>query len=164
MKVIDATVDWAEGLSNDPTLQVLVDEIPPLDAMRFERHDGLWYAEHEGYVRYYSWAGPENEGGFSGRHYTVTTIDGAEVTLKGPWSSRAGVMNNAGFGPCVGVRITTDPEVLNNGHTFQSGAISLLTAKQAVDLAEEASHLQRIEKFDGDEPYWVPVRGGASDA
>lgn len=161
MNLIDATVDFRPNVANDPVLELLVDEIPDRADMMFEHDEerGLWYGEKDGFVRFYSFSGPENEGGFSGHHYEITTVDGEDVTLEGPWSSRAGVMNRVGFGPCVGVRITTDPAVLENGHTFQSGAVTLEVAKQAVDQIPEASHLQREIKFD-DEPYWVVQRNG----
>lgn len=161
MNLIDAAVDFRPNVANDPVLELLVDEIPDRSEMRF-KHDeerGVWYGEKDGYVRFYLWSGPENEGGFSGSHYDILTVDGEEVTLKGPYSSRAGVMNKAGFGPCVGVRITTDPAVLENGRTFHSGVVTLATAKKAVDLVEAASHLQREFKFE-DEPYWVVKRNG----
>ena len=160
MRVLDANVDWREHVANDPVLEILVDEIPERSEMRFE-HDserGLWYGEKEGYVRFYSWSGPENEGGFGGHNYTIQTVDGEEVTLRGPWSSRSGVMNKVGFGPCVGVRITTDQAVNENGRTLQSCAVTLATAKQAVDLVEDASHLERHLRFSNEEPYWIPIR------
>lgn len=161
MKLLDAAVDFRPHVANDPILELLVDEIPDHSAMRFEHDEeqGLWYGEMDGFVRFYSWSGPENEGGFSGQSYTITTVNGEEVTLRGPWSSRSGLMNKAGFGPCVGVRITTDHEVMTNGRSFRTGAVTLPVAKAAVDTIEEASHLQREYKFEY-EPYWVVKRNG----
>lgn len=162
MQVLDAQVDWREDVANDPKLEVLIDGVPDRSEMRFE-HDserGLWYADHEGYAEFFKWSGPENEGGYGGRNYTITTVDGEEVTLRGPWSSRAGVLNKFGFGPCVSVRLATNPDVLDRGHTFSAGAVTLEAAKQAIDMAETASHLERVEKFSGNEPYWVPKRNG----
>lgn len=164
MKLIDAGIDWREDVSNDPVLELLVDEIPVRSEMRFQHDEerGLWYGEKDGFVRFYFWSGPENEGGFGGHNFTIQTVDGEEVTLRGPYSSRSSVMNKVGFGPCVGVRITTDPAVLENGHTFQTGAVTLEVAKQAVDSIEEASHLRREFKY-GKEPYWVVVGNGDAE-
>lgn len=160
MDVLDAQVDWKEGYGNPPSLQVLVDETPERSALRFRHEDGIWYGERDGYAEYYSWSGPGNEGGFSGRCITVLTVSGNEVTLKGPWSSRAGCVNLRGLGPVVDVSLTTDPETLEHGHTFRSRSLTLPAAKQAIDLAPEASHLERVLRFDANEPYWVPARNG----
>lgn len=160
MEVLDARVDWKEGYGNPPKLQVLVDETPDRSDLRFRTEGGIWYAEHDGYAEYYSWSGPGNEGGFSGRCLKVQSVDGEEVLLKGPWSSRAGCVNLRGLGPVVDVSLTTDPETLERGHTFRSRSLTLPAAKQAIDLVPEASHLKRVLRFEANEPYWVPVRTG----
>lgn len=160
MRVLDAQVDWKEGYGNLPKLQVLVDETPDRTDLRFQHEDGLWYAEHEGYAEFFAWTGPGNEGGFSGRCFEITTVSGEDVTLRGPYSSRAGCVNLRGLGPVVDVHLTTDPATLERGYTFRSGSLALPAAKQAVDLAAEASHLERILRFEPAEPYWVPVRDG----
>jgi len=90
--------------------------------------------------------------------------DGTEVTLKGPWSSRAGCVNQRSFGPVVDVRITTDPSALERGYTFRTGSLTLEAAKQAIDLVDEPCHLERRLKYSNDEPVWVPVHSGGEDA
>lgn len=158
MRVLDARVDWKDGYANDPRLEVLVDEIPTLEELKFECHQQrLWYAELDGYARYFAWKGPENEGGYSGRHFDITTVDGESVTLKGPWSSRAGAVNKAGLGPVVDVSITTDARAFAKGRPFRSAALTLRAAKQAIDLTTWGTHLQRELKYDNEEPVWVPV-------
>lgn len=160
MRLLDAQVDWREDVANDPRLEVLVDEIPDRSDLRFEQEDGIWCGIKDGYASYYAWSGDGNDGGFSGRCFVVTTIDGEQVTLKGPWSSRAGCVNKRSFGPVVDVYLATDPEVLERGYTFKSGTLTLRAAKQAIDLTDEEAHLERAIKFDSEEPYWVPVRDG----
>jgi len=164
MKILDAQVDWREDVGNDPRLEVLVDEIPERSDLQFEHEDGLWVAIDNGYVEYFSWSGDGNDGGYSGRSFKVTTVDGEQVTLKGPWSSGAGCVNKRQFGPVVDVRLASDPSVLERGYTFKSGILTLSAAKQAIDRAEEDAHLERVEKFDSDEPYWVPVRDSGGGA
>jgi hypothetical protein len=160
MRILDAQVDWREDVANDPRLEVLVDEIPERSELRFEHEDGIWCGIRNGYVEYFAWNGPENEGGYSGRCFEITTVDGESVTLQGPWSSRAGCVNKRRFGPVVDVHLATDPEVLERGYTFRSGTLTLSAAKQAIDLADEGAHLERRIKFDSEEPYWIPVRDG----
>lgn len=160
MWIEDAQVDWKEGYANDPKLQVLVDETPDRSDLRFEHEDGLWVAIDNGYVEYFAWSGDGNDGGYSGRCFEITTVDGEQVTLKGPWSSRAGCVNKRSFGPVVDVHLATDPEVLERGYTFKSGTLTLSAAKQAIDLAEADAHFERVVKFDAEEPYWVIRRNG----
>lgn len=160
MKILDAQVDWREDVGNDPRLEVLVDKIPDRSDLRFEHEDGIWCAIDNGYVEYFAWSGEGNDGGYSGRCFEITTVEGEQVTLRGPWSSRAGCVNKRSFGPVVDVRLTDNPETLERGYTFKSGTLSLLATKQAIDLTDEVAHLERVIKFDSDEPYWVPVRGG----
>ena len=156
MEILDAQVDWKEGVANSPVLEVLVDEIPSLDEQIFESNESrtLWYSDTNGYVNFFS-GHPERPGkGYSGRVYHLNTPDG-EVTLKGPYSSRAGVMNKKGFGPCVSVHLATDPAVLERGYTFRSAAINLEKAQEAADIA--GVELKRFERFSDNEPYWIPT-------
>jgi hypothetical protein len=160
MRILDAQVDWREEVANDPRLEVLVDEIPDRSELQFAHEDDIWCAIQDGFVEYYHWSGEGNDGGYSGRCFEITTVDGEQVTLRGPWSSRAGCVNQRRFGPVVDVRLTDDPETLARGYTFLSGTLTLSAAKQAIDLAEETCHLERQLKFDSEEPYWIPVRDG----
>ena len=160
MKILDSQVDWSEDVGNDPRLEVLVDEIPDRSDLRFEQEDGIWCGIKDGFVSYFAWSGDGNDGGYSGRSFEITTVKGESVTLRGPWSSRAGCVNKRSFGPVVDVHLATDPEVLERGYTFKSGTLTLSAAKQAIDLTNDEAYLERVIKFDSDEPYWVPVRKG----
>lgn len=164
MRILDAQVDWREEVANDPRLEVLIDEIPDRSELRFEHEDGLWVAIDNGYVEYFAWSGDGNDGGYSGRSFEIATVDGEQVTLRGPWSSRAGCVNKRSFGPVVDVRLATNPSVLEKGYTFKSGTLTLSAAKQAIDIADDDAHLESVTKFDSDEPYWVPVRNNGGDA
>ena len=164
MKILDAQIDWREDVGNDPSLEVLVDETPDRCVLQFEQEDSLWVAIDNGYVEYFAWSGEGNDGGYSGRSFEITTVDGEQITLEGPWSSRAGCVNKRRFGPVVDVRLATDPGVLERGYTFQTGTLTLSAAKQAIDLVDEDAHLEQVVKFDSDEPYWIPVRENGGDA
>lgn len=164
MKILDAQVDWREDVGNDPRLEVLVDEIPSRDELRFEHEDGIWCGIKDGYASYYAYSGNGNDGGYSGRCYNITMRDGTEVTLKGPWSSRAGCANQRSFGQVVDVQITTNPAVMERGYTFRSESLTLEAAKQAIDLVDEPCHLERRLKYSNDEPVWVPVRDEGGDS
>lgn len=156
MEIEDAEVDWKEDYGNDPKLVLYVDEIPERSELRFEgsKEEGLWYGEHEdGYVSFFSWSGGQ-QNGYNGRHYEIETVDGEEVTLKGPWSSRAGAMNLKGYGPCLDVTYRTSP----NQFGGRSGAVSLEAAEEAIDEFLDGVELERVEKFDEDEPYYVPTK------
>ena len=158
MNILDARIDWRADVANDPRLEVLVDETPDRSELRFETEDNLWFAVEDGYAEFFAYSGDGNDGGYSGRCFEITTVDGEQVTLRGPWSSRAGCVNQRQFGPVVGVSLTTEPATFERGHTFSTDTLTLSAAKQAIDLANDDAHFERVEKFDSDEPYWVPVR------
>jgi hypothetical protein len=160
IQVLDAEIDWMEGYLNDPSLRVMVDEIPDLSELKFEQDGNIWYAERGGYAKFFAWSGEGNDGGFSGRCFEITTEDGEDVTLKGPFSSRTGVMNQRGFGPVVSVSVTTDEEVFDRGYTFKSAALTLDKAREALEHVEEDCHFERVEKFSDNEPYHVIRRDG----
>ena len=132
MKILNTKVWWAIGKANSPRIQVLVDRIPEPDEMRYEEKEGLYYAENDGYVQFYSWAGPENGGGFYGATIPVKMKDGSERKLLGPWSSNSEAINRRGFGPCVEVDITDDPETFKRGYTFRGAAVTVERAREAL--------------------------------
>jgi len=141
MKIIKGYVNWMEGRANRPNIYLLVDTIPTLEEMRFRLHDkggtidgGLYFAENDGYCRFFSHHGKGNGGGFGGRSFDLTMIDGTPKMIVGPWSSNAGEINERGFGPCTEVYLTTEPEAFERGHTFGAGAITLAKLREAADL------------------------------
>ena len=116
MKVLNAKVNWANQWDNDASLQLLVDKMPAHSDLRYEQRGSLYYAELDGYVSFFSWSKPGE--GYGGDVFYLTMKDGTKKELKGPWSSRAGCMNDAGFGPCMDVSMTDDPEAFERGYTF----------------------------------------------
>jgi len=65
-------------------------------------------------------------------------------------------MNKYGFGPCLKALYRTSPDQLGG----RSGAITLEAAEEAIDeYVEEDVELERVEKFDFNEPYYIPRRG-----
>ena len=131
------------------TIKVLVDEFPEA---RFTRKGDLWFGEKDGYVQFYGWTGPGNEGGFGGRHFPITMEDGNGVVLKGPWSSRPGEMNAAGFTPCVDVSITDDP-VKWEQQFFYDGNVTVEWLQAALDEHCPGERLVEVANSAG-EPVW----------
>jgi len=119
MYIKSGYIDWMEGYHNPANIVLEMDEfeLPNLKNFRFEEKQGNYYAELNDYVRYYHYMRPDS--GFGGRHFPITMKDGAEKILKGPWSSKAGVMNAIGFIPCVDVTIKVDK------YTLYAAAITL---------------------------------------
>lgn len=139
-------------MANDPRLHLDADDIPTRDELQYHgsKEEGLWYAESDdGFASYFAWDGGQQDG-YGGRHFDITTVDGEEITLKGPWSSRAGVVNKRGYGPVMDVRF----------NSTGSGAITVDRAEEAVDEYLEDVELERVEKFSNDEPYYVPTKIG----
>ena len=97
MKAIQARTVWWIGWDNSPSLQILVDRIPPIAEMRYqfvrrgpETH-GLYWAEKDGFVSFFVYYGPGR--GFGGCEFTLVTDNGATVVLKGPWSGNCANAN-----------------------------------------------------------------------
>ena len=135
MKLLKARVNWAEGFSNDPSLEILVDKMPELKDLSYKNKGSLYYAELDGSVSFFHYAGPGN--GFGGRSFTIQMENGEEKILQGPWSSNASSMNEAGFGPCLDVSIIDDLASYERGYTFYSGHVT-------IDLIEQSKHLVEI--------------------
>jgi len=135
VKILKAKVNWKDGWANSPMLQVLVDKIPARNELRYEQRGSIYYAEYQGYVEFFSWSGKQ-EDGYGGRHFRILMKDETEIILKGPWSSRAGVINKIGFGPCLDVSITDDGEVWNKGYTYYAGSITVESLKSIFPLVD----------------------------
>lgn len=109
MKIVDARVNWYVGFMNDPELSILVHGHPEHKDLRYEQRGPLYFAECDGYVSFFAHSGnPEQQEGYCGDHFRLTMKDGTDKVLKGPWSSRSGVMNAAGFTPSREVVLFTD--------------------------------------------------------
>jgi len=131
MNILKGKVDWADGWANEPTIKILVDKMPDLADLRYEEREGLYYAELGGYVSFYYYVRPGD--GFGGRVFNITMKDGSKKALRGPWSSRAGAMNRFGFGPCLDVSMTDNPESYERGYTFFASACTLELVMDAMD-------------------------------
>lgn len=133
MQVIDAKVDWYKEYCNLPVLQVLVDQIPSWDTLRWEKHNHIYYCISSGYVAhlFYKRSGH----GFGGSSYKLKMKDGSIAELRGPFSTRASILNYFDIVQCTDVSLTDEPKVLEKGYTYYSGCITLELAKQAAKLA-----------------------------
>jgi len=138
MKILGAKVDPMEKYANDPYLLVLLDEkgLKDHDPSKqvhevFQREDGhtLYRAVWEdGYVHFLA-HNPKNQNGYGGSTFAVMTKQGL-VALKGPWSSRPGVMN-AAFG---------DPYCFSATFCYQSEYLRVsgaLTVEKVVEILDE---------------------------
>jgi hypothetical protein len=159
MKVLDMKVNWMESWDNDPEIMLLVDKMPDPDNVRYEQKDNLFFAEDDGYVSFFAYSRPGD--GYGGRTFNITLTNGEERALKGPWSSRAGVMNSAGFEPCLDVIITDDPEVWEKGYTFMAGAVTKKLVDEYLDKFLPDVFLYKIEdERDGDIIYQPYLKDG----
>lgn len=154
MKALKAKIRWSKEWSNPPTLEILVDT---LEENLFYYHkkvnsNTLWFAEKNGLVRFYA-ENPRDREGYAGHTFRIMTING-EYDLKGPWSSRSGVMNKY-FKQCMEVSLTDDPDAYERGYTFYGGAVTLEFAEDAIKLVEE-SRVELIKVKNRDEFVYVP--------
>ena len=108
MNVIDARIEWHEKYDNTPRLHLLLDDTTPMPTnkeYRYEIKEDMFFAEKDGFVSFgfYNFKRGGNQGGCSGSEWDITLVDGTVKTVWGGWSSRSGVMNEAGFPRCTEV-------------------------------------------------------------
>lgn len=157
---------YPKGYLNDPNLIVEVDKIPAHEELRYKairvRDEGtLYYAEKDGYVNF-MFHDPRREQGYGGRVFEITLENGEKRAIKGPWSSRAGVVNALGLGPCMEVSICEEGDGAFDryaGNTaYSSGRGVLRAGALTIELAKKAAELAGVElecvcKYD-EEPVW----------
>ncbi len=139
MNVTDGYVEWKPGYDQRPNLHIIIEgEHPPRDEFVYQPDNdrSFWWAEKDGFYRYFAGHPDEPGDGFAGRSFTINTVDG-EITLEGPYSGRAGVVNALGHGPCVDVTLHT------NGTRGRMGR----TATVALEYAEEAAAFAGVTLF-----------------
>lgn len=168
MQVLKARVTYmtdkgGASFANDPYLSVLVDAMPAVADLRYEKFGPLYVAEKDGYVSFYHHSGdPIKQEGYGGRPFNLTLTDGSPVVLYGPWSSRAGQVNRIkGWHQVLDVSITDDPAVWERGHTFYAGHITLEKAIEACKYGVMEPPLEGfnqigvalVREFDGDVTY-----------
>jgi len=157
MKILGMSVNWNLDWANDPILEVLIDEIPSNEVLRYEEKDNMFFAEHDGFVRFFYRS--KDTSGFGGSTFNLTMKDGSKVALKGPWSSRSGCTNKLGFECCTEVRLTTDFDDFLHGRFYQSGHITVRKLNDALPTFLPGLHLRRV--IEHDEPCYVICPIGA---
>lgn len=139
MKVSDVAkvqVDWMEGFGNWPRLILVLKrdaEVAPRESFRWKEHDGLFYAEHEGEVRFVYHDRNDHQG-FGGSEFKLQmddswdastfrpchrterawmsdrhrehncTLDGRTVTICGPWHCGSSELTPV-LGPVVEITV-----------------------------------------------------------
>ena len=158
MKILRAKIDWIMSACNDPRLQILVDKIPDRKDLTYTCRRGrginLYFAEKDGYVSFFAWSGHGNDGGYGGSEWDIK-VGRKIVRVKGPWSSRPGVMNQY-FTQCMEAAMTNDPETYEKGYTFMAGSITIEKAKEALALMQGMALLKVVD--DDKEIHYVPVK------
>lgn len=158
MKALACEIHWNKGWANEPKAYILVDEIPKdlVYDVHIEERGALFLGEKDGYVSYFSHSADleKNDGGFYGDCFTIKLRNGEEVTLKGPWSSRSGVMNKFFQTKCIEVGITDEPSVMDRGYTYMSGNVTVDFLQEAIKLCEEEVELIPYDSHG--EIYMVP--------
>lgn len=165
MRVLRAKINYNDGYCNNPELQVLVDKIPELKDLDYKvirRKDcgtgmNLYLAEKEGYVNFMAWSGKGNDNGCCGMEWQII-VNGKPVLVRGPWSSRSGVMNMFFKTQCMEVAITDNAESFEKGYTFIAGALTVeKVLKEVLPFLHHSVMLLRIVDKEGEITY-VPVK------
>lgn len=98
MDILGYLVDWqSESPDTHPFLSILVnglnDILKTLDNnFKYEKYKDIYFAEYYGFVSYFYYEKPDC--GYGGEAFNLQMIDGTTEKLIGPFSSRAGFINN----------------------------------------------------------------------
>lgn len=95
MKILNHKIEWCKFNDGLPYFEFKVDSIPKLEELTFEQKGGAYFAEQDGFVRYF-YHNPNNELGYGGRAFNLNLPTGM-VKIVGPWSSNSKAMNYLGF-------------------------------------------------------------------
>jgi hypothetical protein len=133
MKVLKAEVNWYEGWANDPVLVIHVDNWPRGDEFKYQvlnrQGSDLYWAHHpDGAVSFHC-HNRSNQNGYGGAIFELNMLDGSSKKIRGPWSSRSGVMNNY-FPHSTEVQIKEE----STGYNL-SGHISIELAERVANMA-----------------------------
>lgn len=139
MKILKSDVNWLKAYSSVPIIKCLVDKIPRRDSFIYTKNSNIYWSQSDGFVSFY-YHNPSDETGFGGTLFKLKMDDGSEKTIKGPWSSRPGIMNKI-FPHSVEIMLTDDEEAWNRGFTFINTYCTLNNAIKAAALA--GTHLVR---------------------
>ncbi len=163
MKILGAVVDWNDHYDNAPQLVIAVDELPGNEAYSYASKPltggrTLYRAEHDGFVRFYL-HNPNDEHGYGERSFKLRSHHGEEFTIKGPWSSRSGVVNQHFSPHCTEVMYALDPDHLKvcppRGIGIYSGVATLDVAIEATAIT--GNWLVRIVDRSSAEVSYEPV-------
>lgn len=146
MKIVNAHIKWYNQYANNPEWNVVVEDVPDRQELRYKQKGSLYFAEKDGLIKFFSWSGPGE--GYGGDIFNITMEDGSTKSLKGPWSSRAGCMNNAGFKLC------TDAYLREQN---KAGLVSVaILVEELFDIADRLGvyiimYVKKVQKgWDGD--------------
>lgn len=163
MKVRDMSVNWWGEYGNAPEFNILVDRIPNMNELRFSECKGIWFAEKDGYVDFYYWRGPENEGGYGGHIFPITMHDGKAVNLLGPWSSGSDAVNGLGcFTPCIEASIEDNAWRWSSYHKRGSlgGSVTVQLILDNIERFLPYVTLVRVTNGHRRGPYYIPTLNG----
>lgn len=166
MKIIDMHIDWMQGYTNDPKLILLIEHSHPsmINSLHNIPHiakDGglgctFYYAEDldTGLV-HFCHHDPRNETGFGGAVVRLRMKDGSIRNIKGPWSSRSGVANQLGFGPCIEAIFKTkqSPGGISGAITV-AAARAWLSQYQPYVVLVKTTNKNLSNNFNGDREFW----------
>ncbi len=140
MKMLEVKVNLHEGFANRPSATVIVDKLPPRDEMFFRQYNiggsTLYVGEQDGAVRFMIHSGVDDVG-YGGAVFTLNLTTGRTIKIKGPWSSRAGVVNKTHRFPLVmDIRL----EVRDDVNQFYTSATVGWLLSQGIRLGEFLGH------------------------
>lgn len=165
MKPLACKVKYRFKYANLDDLVILVDEFPQGEYLyntKDVNNSRLYFSEQDGSVRFYTASlnpdgTPKDDEGFGGREFKLRHMLGHDMIIRGPWSSRSGVMNQH-FRKSMEVSMTDDPKAYERGYTLYGGKVTVEFAMDSIKLVKN----EEIEIFPvyrgGKEIIYIPVK------
>jgi len=154
MQIKDIKINWMEKWDNDPYFEVIVDNLPKWEDMRFEEHEGLYVAEKEGVVYYIYKQNPSRaDDGFGGRRCEIIMKDNSKICWYGGWSSRAGCVNK--LFPEIQMLDVVYQTNKDKYPFISSGILKDTLEKALLSLGNRKFGIKRIVKWEN-EIYYIP--------
>lgn len=125
----------------------------------FERRGNFYRGwDESGFYRFFYWDEKQgNNGGFYGQEFRIRMLDGEEIFLRGPWSSRAGVINQYFLPHIIEVTLFIEPLTIEPGYSTGIGgyAIDVTKARELLEKFLPAWRLKKVVDDDGEITYII---------
>ncbi len=145
MNILKAKIIWYEDWANEPMMRLLVDRVPAIEELIFEKKGNYFVGEKDGVMS--AFIDASDHLGSGGRTYNITMKDGSVYPLIGPWALDQCKVHREGFAPCMNTSITDNPEYFATGRGIKDRLVSLPVILEALSLRGGAKLVKILGRY-----------------